>query len=123
MLKTQANKNSPYYDLEERTFNFARECRDLIKSIPKTVSIIEDGRQLTRSSGSVAGNYIEANECLSKKDFYMRIRICRKEAKESCLWLKLLDISDKTLDNKRNILVKEAIELTKIFGSIVSKSE
>ena len=71
------------YDLEERTFLFAVKVRALIKDLKKTLSNLEDGKQVIRSSGSVAANYIEANESLSKKDFIMRIKISRKEAKES----------------------------------------
>lgn len=52
----------------------------------------EDSKQLIRSSGSVGANYIEANEALSKKDFRMRIKISRKEAKGSRYWLRLVDI-------------------------------
>ncbi|MDD2935191.1 MAG: four helix bundle protein [Candidatus Pacebacteria bacterium] len=113
----ETNTKSKKYDLEERTFNFAKNCRILIKKIPKTISNIEDGKQLARSSGSVHSNYIEANESLSKKDFYFRIKICRKEAKESLSWLKLLD----TDDGQREILVIESTELMKIFGSIITK--
>lgn len=81
-----------------------------------------DGRQLVRSSGSVPANYIEANESLSKKDFGMRVKICRKEAKESELWLKLIETgSDMELEKRRLHLLQEATQLRKIFGSIVSK--
>jgi four helix bundle protein len=79
------------YNLEEKTFEFAKNVRFFIKKIPKTISNIEDAKQLTRSSGSVGANYIEANESLSKKDFLMRAKISRKEAKESKYWLKLID--------------------------------
>ncbi|MHC4105570.1 MAG: four helix bundle protein, partial [Planctomycetota bacterium] len=83
-----------------------------------------DGKQLIKASGSVGANYIEANEALSKKDFVMRIKICRKEAKESGYWLKLVDIEDDPeLENERHELIQEATELTNIFGSIVRKSE
>ena len=78
------------YDLEERTFEFARDCRSLIANLPKTIANIEDGKQLVRSSGSVGANYIEANEKLGDKDFSFRLKIARKEAKESAYWLKLL---------------------------------
>lgn len=91
--------NSKQYDLEDRTLQFARDCRTLIKNLPKTTSIIEDSKQLARSSGSVAANYIEANEALSKKDFLLRIKICRKESKESILWLKLIE-SDSTVQKQ-----------------------
>jgi len=79
-------------------------------------------KQLVRSSGSVAANYIEANEALSKKDFAMRIKICRKEAKESGLWLRLLTPEDEN-NPEINTLIQESTELTKIFGSIVEKSK
>lgn len=78
-------QNSRRYDLEERTEKFAERCRDFIKKLPKATANFEYGKQLIRSSGSQAANYIEANESLSKKDFVHRMRICRKEAKESCL--------------------------------------
>lgn len=84
-------QNKKQYDLEERTFEFARRCRDYVKRLPKSLSNLEYGKQLIRVSGSVATNYIEANEALSKKDFVMRIKTCRKEAKESRLWLKLTE--------------------------------
>jgi four helix bundle protein len=69
-------------DLEDRTFRFAESVRTFVKQLPRTVSNSEDVRQL-RASGSVAANWIEADEALSKKDFLMRVKICRKEAKES----------------------------------------
>ena len=73
--------NSKRYDLEDRTFRFAKEVRAFVAKLPKTTSSIEDSKQLIRSSGSVGANYIEANESLSKKDFAMRIKISRKESK------------------------------------------
>ena len=77
-----------------------------------------------RSSGSVAANYIEANESLSKKDFVMRIKICKKEAKETCLWLRLVDTGqEKAPELKRNHLFDEATQLMKIFGAIIEKSK
>ncbi|MDR4507342.1 MAG: four helix bundle protein [Candidatus Brocadiaceae bacterium] len=63
------NTNSKQYDLEERTFNFAKSVSLYVKKIPKDVSNLEYGKQIIRSSGSVGANYIEANEALSKKDF------------------------------------------------------
>ena len=120
MEKIQNSK----YDLEERTLQFALECRALVKKISRTIGNIEDGKQLVRSSGSVSANYIEANESLSKKDYYMRVKICRKEAKESRLWLKVIGISgNQELENEREKLILEATELTHIFGSIVTKQK
>jgi len=70
-------------DLEERTFRFAESVRAFVKRLPKTISNVEDIRQLVRASGSVAANWIEADEAMSKKDFLMRVKICRKEAKRA----------------------------------------
>ncbi len=121
MTKTQ---NTKTYDLEDRTLEFARQVRDFVRKLNRTIANIEDGKQLIRSSGSIGANYIEANEALSKKDFVMRIKICRKEAKESRYWLKLVNIDGKKeIEQERNVLENEARELTHIFGAIVTKSE
>lgn len=110
------------FDLEERTFNFARDSRNFIKKLPKTISNTEDWKQFVRSSGSIGANYIEANESLSRKDFSMRIKISRKEAKESIFWLKLIDVgSSDSLETERLRLIQECTELMKIFGSILQK--
>jgi len=115
--------NSKQYDLEERTAEFARQCREFVKKLPKTTGNFEDGKQLIRSSGSQAANYIEANEALSKKDFAHRVKICRKETKESCLWLRLCDIEDnQELNKEKQGLLEEAVELRKIFTAILNKS-
>lgn len=116
------NENSKHYDLEDRTFAFAKRCRGFVKILTKTIGNIEDARQLIRSSGSVGANYIEANESLSKKDFVCRIKICRKEAKESRYWLRLVEASDQS-GAERDLLVQEAQEMVNIFGAIVRKSE
>jgi four helix bundle protein len=121
MTKTQ---NSKPYDLEDRTLEFAKKVRTFVKRLSKNLGNIEDGRQLIRASGSTGSNYIEANEALSKKDFIMRIKICRKEAKESRYWLRLIDTSDELAqENERKELEKEATELMNIFGSILRKSK
>src|SRR3989338_3642362 len=99
MTETQ---NPKKYDLEERTFEFAKRVRAFVKNLSKTVGNIEDGKQVVRSSGSQAANYIET--------------------KESELWLKLCEIND-TMENERQQLLQEALELRKIFGSIIEKSK
>ena len=121
MTKAQ---NSKQYDLEDRTLAFAKAVRAFVKRLPKTTANIEDGKQVIKASGSVGANYIEANEALSKKDFTMRIKICRKEAKESRYWLRLIDSQENAgLERERGDLEKEATELTNIFGAILRKSE
>lgn len=117
-------RNNKQYDLEERTLKFAKDARTLVKKLPRTIANIEDGKQLVKASGSVGANYIEANESLSKKDFVMRIKICKKEAKESKYWLRLVDTgNNQEIEKERILLIKEATELMKIFGSILEKSK
>ena len=119
------NQNSkPIYDLEERTFLFAKNVRLFVKNLPKTIANLEDSKQVLRSSGSVGANYREANEALSKKDFLHKIKISRKESKESVYWLKLI-FETNTLKNEQDgkKLKQEAQELTKIFSSIIEKSK
>ncbi len=110
-------------DLEDRTFQFAESVRAFVKQLPRTLANTEDVRQVVRASGSVAANWIEADEALSKKDFLMRVKICRKEAKENRLFLRLIDAGlSKTNFASRDALAAEARELTLIFSSIISKS-
>ena len=125
MKQIQMNeiRNSKRYDLEDRSLKFAKNIRLFVRRLKKSMANIEDGKQLIRSSGFVGANYIEANESLSKKDFIMRIKICRKESKESRYWLSLIDISgDKELESDCNRYMNESTELMKIFSSIMRKS-
>ena len=110
------------YDLEERTFLFAKNVRGFVKELDKSIWNKEDIKQVTRSSGSVAANYIEANEKLGERDFLMRIRICKKEVKETVLWLRLFDIETEGLEKNRITLIEEASELKNIFGAIYKNS-
>ncbi|OGK08894.1 four helix bundle protein [Candidatus Roizmanbacteria bacterium RIFCSPHIGHO2_01_FULL_35_10] len=117
------NINPKRFDLEDRTLKFAADVRVFVKKLPKNITNLRDIPQLIDSSGSVGANYIEANEALSKKDFFMRIKISRKEAKESKYWLILIDTYQNVdLEKDRNKLIQEALELTKIFGSILEKN-
>ncbi|RNL49593.1 four helix bundle protein [Pedobacter jejuensis] len=111
------------FNLEERTFLFAQSTRAFCKTVTHSVINIQDIKQVVRSSGSVAANYIEANESLSKADFIYRLKVCRKEAKETRLWLELIDIEDKPeLKLKKSTLSNEAYQLMLIFNAIIKKS-
>lgn len=115
-------ENTKVYDLEERTFLFAKNTRIFLKKVEKNIWNKEDIKQLVRSSGWVAANYIEANEKLGDKDFLMKIRISKKEAKESVLWLKLLDIENDSLGSDRKKMINEATEIKNILGAIHKNS-
>jgi four helix bundle protein len=109
------------YNLEERTLLFAKDVIKFMDKIPKSLPNIEIAKQLVRSAGSVGANYIEANEALSKKDFLMRVNISRKEAKESCYWIKLLTTPD-FLKIEHTALLQEGTKVMKILSSIIEKS-
>ena len=122
MTMTETPAGRPY-DLEDRTFEFAKAVRAFVKKLPRTVCNLEDVKQVVRSSGSVGANYIEANESLNKKDFKMRLKISRKKAKETRYWLRLLDPgADTGLCSERDSLIQESDELLKIFSAIINKS-
>jgi four helix bundle protein len=116
--------DKPKYDLLERTEKFSLEIRNFCVQIKKDIINIEYVKQLVRSAGSVAANYIEANENLGSGDLKYRIKICRKESKESKLWLKhVLTYEVENLDAIRIKLIQEAFELENIFGAILKKLE
>ncbi|MBI2487752.1 MAG: four helix bundle protein [Deltaproteobacteria bacterium] len=94
-----------------------------MKTISRTLANIEVAKQVIRSSGSIGANYIETNEALSRKDFVMRIKICRKEAKESTYWLKLIEVKNEEDERKRELLIDESTQLMKIFSSILERSK
>jgi len=109
--------------LEERPCQLARDVRSFVRRLPRSVTNLEDLRQLARASGSVGADYVEADEALGKKDFRMRVKICRKEAKEARYWLRLVDLKgDEALEGERERLVQEASELLNIFSSIEVKT-
>ncbi|MCY1463596.1 four helix bundle protein [compost metagenome] len=101
---------------------FAKEYRIYIRTLPKTTSNIEDGKQLVRSSGSVGANYIEANEKLGDKDLLFRLKIARKEAKESKFWLRLLHELNPDQKTFSGSLLFEVEELRKILSAIITKT-
>ena len=110
------------YDLEDRTALYAERVKNFCLKLPRNIANSEYIPQLIRSGSSPGANYIEANECIGDKDFIMKIKTCRREAKESAYWLRLV-ITDgsKEMENERNALRQEAKEFILIFSSILRK--
>ena len=119
---TQTTNSKHGYDLEERCLKFAKRVTEYINKLPRTIPNIEYGKQLVRSAGSTGANYIEANESLSKKDFIMRVKISKKESKESRHWLRLTEPAESGIPEQQK-LIQETNELMKIFGAIIEKSK
>lgn len=110
------------YDLEARTLTFARDVRKFTASLPNSIANREDIKQIVRSSGSVGANYLEANESLSRKDFIMRIKISKKETRETIFWFDLLSVPSEITDEHQR-LRGEATEIMKILGAILRNSQ
>lgn len=119
-----AENNKNKYDLEERTFEFAKRVIKFCKKLKRTTENIKLIDQVVRAAGSIGANYIEANEALSKKDFVMRIKISRKESKESRYWLRLIvETNNLESDEEGKFLIQESFEFVRIFNSILTKSQ
>ncbi len=121
-MKQISNTKRKYFDLEQRTRLFACKVNELILKLVHNAVNTEIAKQLVRSAGSVGANYIEANEALSKRDFVMRVKISKKEAKESRYWLSLLNLPE-NLEYTRGVLIQEATEIMKILGAILNKCQ
>ncbi len=111
------------YDLEERSAKFAENVLDLLKNVPRndvnSIIII----QLAKAATSIGANYCEADCAESRKDFEHKISICKKEAKETKHWLRMLTKTNPEKEGEILMLSQEAKELCLIFIAIIKKSK
>lgn len=116
-------ENKHKFDLEERTTEFAKRVVRLCVSLPKNSINNRLAGQAVGSAGSVGANYREANDALGKKDLAMRMKISRKEAKETIHWLDLIEEANPELKSRMQDIKQEALEIKNILSSIVAKIE
>ena len=116
-------QNSKLYDLEERTLEYSKRIIHLAKALPKNTINFKLTDQVIRSGTSMGANYREANETETRKDFNFRIRICRKEGKETIYWLNLIIEANPEFKERIKPLLQETTELVKIFAAILEKSK
>ncbi len=109
------------YDLEERVSPFGEQIIDFSKKVTNNEVTKPLVGQIVRSGTSIGANYMEANEASSKKDFWNKIKICCKEARETKHWLRMIACADEKITETCKLLWKEADEINKIFGSIARK--
>ncbi|MCG2688612.1 four helix bundle protein [Candidatus Parcubacteria bacterium] len=119
MTNGQMTKNK--YDLEERTAKFGEEILRFVKSIPRRVDTLPIISQLVRAGTSVGANYCEADDAESRQDFKHKIGICKKEARETKHWLRMVVVAVPESKIEAGILWQEAKELNLIFNSIINK--
>lgn len=106
----------------ERLLLFGQSCQKFTVKLPKNAYNIEYGSQLIRSSASPGANYIEALEAESRKDFIHKLKICRKETRESIHWLRLIkeantEIGDLTQEAEK--LIEEGKQIVRFLTSSI----
>jgi four helix bundle protein len=109
------------FDLEKRTTEFGKSIIRLCKSLPANSMNDRLIGQLVGSAGSIGANYREANDALGKKDFIQRMKIARREAKESLHWLELVSEANSEKQLIIKSLIKENEELKNILSAIIVK--
>ena len=122
MTNIQISNTPRRFDLEDRTTNFAKEVIKLCKVLPRNSMNDRLIGQITGSAGSIGANYREANDALGKKDFFHRVKISRKEAKETLHWLDLIEVANPEFSDRISLLKQESRELKNILSSIAIKS-
>ena len=115
------DKNPKKYDLEERTANFGENIINFAKVIPANSVTQRIIPQLVASGTSIGANYCEADDAESGKDFKHKIGICKKEARETKYWLRMVATVDPKLKEQAREYWQEAKELHLIFNTIYQK--
>jgi len=121
MTNQQNSNNQTKYDLEIRTLEFAKTVVKLCRNLPTDTVNSKLIDQLIRSASSVGANYREANDSLGKKDFIHRLRISRKESKETIFWLELIKEANVNHIDQINYLIDECVQLRNILSTIINK--
>lgn len=109
-------------ELEDRFHEFEKRIRNFCGKLKWDIINVEYIRQLIRASGSIGANYVEASDDLGKADEKMKIKISRRETKESIHWLDLvLTYDNSVLEKEKAELIDEAIQIRKILSAIINK--
>ena len=122
-MTNQAATVTREFDLEERTARFGEEVITFAKKVPLNEVTRPLIGQLVRAATSIGANYVEADDSDSKKDFRFKIGLCRREAKETKHWLRMIVAAEPALKKPARPLWQEAKELNLIFGAIRRKNE
>lgn len=107
------------YDLEERTAKFGEAIIKFTKKIPENLATKSLILQLIKAGTSIGANYCEADDAESKKDFKHKIGICKKEARETKYWLRMIVVAVPALKEEAEKLRQESKELNLIFNAII----
>lgn len=122
-MNNNQNSNKKEFDLEKRTTEFAKRVIRLCRALPKDPINNRLTGQTVGSAGSMGANYREANDALGKKDFICRMKIARKEAKETLHWLECIEEANPEFVSRMQGIKQECLEIKNIFSSIIIKVE
>jgi four helix bundle protein len=109
-------------DIRARTFRFALQVISLTEKLPNTLAAKTIGKQLVRSGTSIGANVEEAIAAHSKEDFIYRMNVALREARETAYWLRPLEASQALQAALLQDVLKEADEIMRILGAIVSSA-
>jgi len=113
------NPNGKVFDLEERTGRFGEAIIEFVKTLERNEINQPLIGQLVDAGTSIGANYMEADGAESKKDFRHKIAICKKEAKETKHWLRMIQKANPQRAAECRKFWQEAHELTLIFSAIL----
>jgi four helix bundle protein len=119
---TKERQSDRPFDLAERSALFGEEVIRLVRSIRRDPVVSPLISQLVRAATSIGANYVEADEAGSKKEFRYRISLCRREARETPYWIRMLVSADSTVKDPARKLWQEARELVLILETIHQKA-
>ena len=115
---TNEDERRAEFDLEERTGRFGEAVIAFAKRVPVNDVTRPLISQLVRAATSIGANYLEADDADSKRDFKFKIGLCRREARETKHWLRMVVAAEPQLREEARVLWQEAKELNLIFGKI-----
>jgi four helix bundle protein len=118
MVMRDEPAQKPVYDLEERTAKFGEAIIRFAKKIPQNPVNNRLIDQLVGAGTSVGANYCEADDGVSKKDFRNKIGTCKKEARETKYFFRMIATAQENLKSEARELWQEAKELHLIFCKI-----
>jgi four helix bundle protein len=117
-----ASNGKRVFDLAERSAAYGEAVIRFVRSIRRDAVTMPLISQLVRAATSICANYVEADEAGSKKEFRYRISVCRREARETQYWLRMMVAANEDAKEPARELWQEARELVLILESIHRKS-
>jgi len=111
-----SNRVNSFNELENRCLEFSLNVKSFCSDVKQDMIHQDYILHVIRSSAAIGSNIIEANEKLGEDNLIHKMKIARKESKETIYWLHHFDETE-----ERDFLLDEVDQLRKILSSIISK--